>query len=313
MHPVHAGLRPGRHRLRPGRAEGGDRRGQARQNGRGHRTRHMVGGVCINTGTIPSKTLREAVALPDRDEPARAVRRELPGQGGDHPRRPAGPHPARHRQGDRGRPQPADPQPRRAARRAGRFVDPHTLAVEDPTGPTGSPSPGDNIVLATGTQPARPAGRGVRRPAGGRLRRDPRPQAIPASMVVVGAGVIGIEYASMFAALGTKVTVVEKRPQHAGLLRPRDRRGAAVPPARPGGDLPVRRGGDRSSGPQGTVTTLASGKRIPAETVMYSAGRQGRPTTWTSTAPGSRPTTAAGSRSTTTSAPRSPTSTPSAT
>ena len=37
-------------------------------------------------------------------------------------------------------------------------------------------------------------------------------------MVVVGAGVIGIEYASMFAALGTKVTVVEKRRPHAGLL-----------------------------------------------------------------------------------------------
>ena len=30
--------------------------------------------------------------------------------------------------------------------------------------------------------------------------------------MVVGAGVIGIEYASMFAALGTNVTVVEKRP-----------------------------------------------------------------------------------------------------
>ena len=34
---------------------------------------------------------------------------------------------------------------------------------------------------------------------------------IPASLVVVGAGVIGIEYASIFAALGTKVTVVEMR------------------------------------------------------------------------------------------------------
>ena len=36
-------------------------------------------------------------------------------------------------------------------------------------------------------------------------------KSLPTSMVVVGAGVIGIEYASMFAALGTKVTVVEKR------------------------------------------------------------------------------------------------------
>ena len=38
-------------------------------------------------------------------------------------------------------------------------------------------------------------------------------------MVVAGAGVIGIEYASMFAALGTKVTVVERRDRHARLLR----------------------------------------------------------------------------------------------
>src|ERR671923_125601 len=36
-------------------------------------------------------------------------------------------------------------------------------------------------------------------------------ERIPSSMVLVGAGVIGLEYASMFAALGTKVTVVERR------------------------------------------------------------------------------------------------------
>ena len=36
-------------------------------------------------------------------------------------------------------------------------------------------------------------------------------EKVPRSMVVAGAGVIGIEYASMFAALGTKVTVVEQR------------------------------------------------------------------------------------------------------
>ena len=34
---------------------------------------------------------------------------------------------------------------------------------------------------------------------------------IPQSLVVVGAGVIGIEYASMFAAVGTKVTVIDTR------------------------------------------------------------------------------------------------------
>ena len=54
-------IRHGGHRLGAGRAEGRDRLGQARQVGRRRRTRAMLGGVCVNTGTIPSKTLREAV------------------------------------------------------------------------------------------------------------------------------------------------------------------------------------------------------------------------------------------------------------
>ena len=66
-------------------------------------------------------------------------------------------------------------------------------------------------MIAVGTRPARPA----------TVRFDERSvldsdgildmQSIPDALVVVGAGVIGIEYASMFAALGTKVTVVEQR------------------------------------------------------------------------------------------------------
>ena len=38
-------------------------------------------------------------------------------------------------------------------------------------------------------------------------------EKLPRTMVVVGGGVIGIEYASMFAALGVQVTVVDKRPR----------------------------------------------------------------------------------------------------
>ena len=68
-----------------------------------------------------------------------------------------------------------------------------------------------NIIVATGTKPARPAG--VEFDENRVLDSDGilDLKSIPSSMVVVGAGVIGIEYASMFAALGTKVTVVEKR------------------------------------------------------------------------------------------------------
>jgi len=94
--------------------------------------------------------------------------------------------------------------------------------------------------------------------------------------VIVGAGVIGIEYASMFAALGTKVTVVESRERmlefcdsevvealkfHLRDLSVSFRLGETVERV--------------EADEHGTMTTLASGKRIPADTVMYSAGRQG--------------------------------------
>jgi len=95
-------------------------------------------------------------------------------------------------------------------------------------------------------------------------------------MVVVGAGVIGIEYASMFAALGTKVTVVEKRERMLDMcdlevveaLKYQLRDLAVTFRFRETVARVDRRNG-------GTLTVLESGKRIPADTVMYSAGRQG--------------------------------------
>ena len=45
---------------------------------------NMLGGVCVNTGTIPSKTLREAVLYLTGMKPTRTVRRELPRQGDHH-------------------------------------------------------------------------------------------------------------------------------------------------------------------------------------------------------------------------------------
>jgi NAD(P) transhydrogenase len=95
-------------------------------------------------------------------------------------------------------------------------------------------------------------------------------------MVVVGAGVVGIEYASMFAALGTRVTVVERRDTMLEFCDPEVVESLKFHLR----DLSVTfRFGEEVEkveiGRQGTITTLVSGKRIPAETVMYSAGRQG--------------------------------------
>jgi NAD(P) transhydrogenase len=66
-------------------------------------------------------------------------------------------------------------------------------------------------VIATGTTPARP--NSVEFDGKKVIDSDGilQPDELPRSLVVVGAGVIGIEYASMFAAVGCKVTVVEQR------------------------------------------------------------------------------------------------------
>jgi NAD(P) transhydrogenase len=157
-----------------------------------------------------------------------------------------------------------------------RFADPHTVVVRTLDGDEGRKISAEKIVIAVGTRPARPDqvafdGRRV-------LDSDSllNLEEIPRTMIVVGAGVIGIEYASMFAALGTRVTVVETRQRFLEFCD------AEVVEALKFylRDLGVTfRLGETVSrvdvSPTGTITTLQSGKRIPAETVLYSAGRQG--------------------------------------
>lgn len=237
----------------------------------------MLGGVCVNTGTIPSKTLREAVlyltGMNQRELYGASYRVKDKITPGDLLAR------TQHVIGKE-----VDVVRSQLLRNGvelyighGRFLDPHTLVVEDPTRAERIQLSARNIIIATGTKPARPAG--VEFDENRVLDSDGilDLKSIPSSMVVVGAGVIGIEYASMFAALGTKVTVVEKRdtmldfcdPEIVESLRFHLR------------DLAVTfRFGEEVTavdvGSAGTVTTLASGKQIPAETVMYSAGRQGQ-------------------------------------
>lgn len=237
----------------------------------------MIGGVCVNTGTIPSKTLREAVLyltgmsqrelygasyrVKERITPADLLARtqHVVGKEIDVVRDQL--------------------QRNRVDLILGhaRFLDTHTVVVEEHDRGEKVTLSADYIVIATGTRPARPSG--VEFDEERVLDSDGILDltAIPSSMVVVGTGVIGIEYASMFAALGARVTVVEKRdtmldfcdPEIVESLRFHLR------------DLAVTfRFGEEVTavdvGSAGTVTTLASGKQIPAETVMYSAGRQGQ-------------------------------------
>ena len=238
---------------------------------------HMLGGVCVNTGTIPSKTLREAVLYLTG-----MSQRELYG--------------ASYRVKEKITPadllartqhviiKEVDVVRNQLMRNRvdlleglGRFTDPHTIEIEDPTRREKLTISGKYIVIATGTTPARPSG--VEFDDDRVLDSDGilDLKSLPASMVVVGAGVIGIEYASMFAALGTKVTVVEKRSDMLDFVDPEIIEALKFHLR----DLAVTfRFGEEVTavdvGASGTITTLASGKQIPADTVMYSAGRQGQ-------------------------------------
>jgi NAD(P) transhydrogenase len=238
---------------------------------------NMLGGVCVNTGTIPSKTLREAVLYLTG-----MSQRELYG--------------ASYRVKEKITPADLLARTQHVITKEidvvrnqlmrnrvdlleghGRFIDPHTIEIEDPTRREKLTITGKYIVIATGTTPARPSGVDF---------DDDRVldsdgildlKSLPASMVVVGAGVIGIEYASMFAALGTKVTVVEKRSDMLDFCDPEIVEALKFHLR----DLAVTfRFGEEVTavdvGASGTITTLASGKQIPADTVMYSAGRQGQ-------------------------------------
>jgi NAD(P) transhydrogenase len=235
----------------------------------------MVGGVCINTGTIPSKTMREAVmyltGLSQREMYGQAYRLKNDITIADLMART---NHVINRETDVIRSQLSR---NRVALFTGTasFVDPHTVQIEEAEGEK-KVVKADKVVIAVGTRPARPAT--VEFDGATIVDSDQilNLKRIPRSMVVVGAGVIGIEYASMFAGLGTKVTVVEQRPRmlefcdleivEALKYQLRDlavtfRMGESV------------RTVEKHDG--GTLTILESGKRIPADTVLYSAGRQG--------------------------------------
>jgi NAD(P) transhydrogenase len=236
---------------------------------------NMIGGVCINTGTIPSKTLREAVlyltGLNQRELYGSSYRLKEDITVADLAAR------TQHVIG-----REIDVIRNQLSRNrvalltgTGRFADPHTVVVTDRNGRESRASAA-TVIVASGTRPARPASVDFDEKTIIDSDGIVNLERVPRSMVVVGAGVIGIEYASMFAALGTKVTVVERRDRmlefcdleivEALKYHLRD---LAVTFRFRESVASVERYA------QGAVAVLESGKKIAADTVMYSAGRQG--------------------------------------
>ncbi|MFQ5588738.1 MAG: Si-specific NAD(P)(+) transhydrogenase [Nitrospiria bacterium] len=239
--------------------------------------RRCVGGVCLETGTIPSKTFREAVnsfiSKQDRfDGLGFSARSRV--EITDLLKRV---YSVIQRE--------SEVQQEQLLRNdvniilgSAVFQDPHRVLVKSDQGEQIISA--KQFLIAVGTRAAvppdiEPDGETIIL-ADGILDLT----ALPRTMAVVGAGVVGIEYASMFAALGVQVTVIDKRTRPLGFLdyeiideliyqmrrkRVTFRLGEEVT------SLEVIAQQSRKKG----LIRLESGKHIIADLILYSAGRMG--------------------------------------
>ena len=236
--------------------------------------RDAVGGTSVNTGTIPSKTLREAIlhlsGVRQREIYGSAYRVKRDVTAKDLAYRFD--HVVNHQR---------DVVQLQLDRNGvelmfgeGSFVDEHTLRVvhgEDET-----TVHADFILIGVGSVPAHSAAV----PCNDRTILDSDGicyvKDIPRSLIVVGAGVVGTEYACMFSVLGSKVTLIDQRHEILEFLDAEIVQ-ALMYHMRQTGVL-FRLGEEVTEvvHESGKVTAVtASHKRISAESLLYSVGRMG--------------------------------------
>jgi len=241
--------------------------------------RHKVGGVSVHTGTIPSKTLRETAlnlsGWRERGFYGRSYRARASICPDDLALRMAKTFEHEvsvlEHQFNRNGVQVCVGK--------GRFADPHTVIVSrdidgriiEETIET------EKVLIAVGTVPYHPANI----PFNGDTVVDsddfilnPR---IPRSLTVVGGGVIGVEYATIFSVLDIPVTLIDPRPR---LLEFLDREVVdhLVHLMRDRG-IALRLNGEveriRFAGNGNPVCMLADGRQVASELVLFTAGRVG--------------------------------------
>ncbi len=250
-------------------------------------SRDVVGGVAVNTGTIPSKALREAIlniggcpmpAMPssaDFMQHARAA--TMPNLWSSCNR-------VIQAEIDLIRTHFAN-NGVQVVHGMGSFADAHTINVATRFGVEHVQA--EKILIGVGTHPARPGNVPFSEPdiitSDELLHLD----VLPKSMIIVGGGVIGTEYASMMAALGVKVTLVEGRPR---LLEFVDseiiealqyhlrQAGVTLRCGEKVVKIQKMEGTDRGAGATNKVMVeamLESGKMLRADCLLYAVGRQG--------------------------------------
>lgn len=234
----------------------------------------VLGGTCLDTGTIPSKTFREAVLAVTRRDPR-------DGNGRSESRPTAAQLLSKVREVVARECEVIENQLRRNDVSlfwgSATFRDPHTLAID--TGRGVEVVTAANILIAVGTQPASPPG--VAADGETVITSDGvlGLQRLPKTLAVIGGGVIGMEYASMFAMLGIPVTLVEQR-AHALEFLDREIVDELIHQMRKRnvtfrfGEA-VERLEIATEPTKQVVLRLASGKRIVADLALFSAGRMG--------------------------------------
>lgn len=235
-----------------------------------------LGGVCVHSGTIPSKTLREAVLylsgfrertfygrnyqLKDRvvmsDLTFRVdavIKRETE---------------VIQAQLHRNNITPIDGY--------GHFVDAHTIDVESADGTRRISS--DNFLVCTGTRPAADEHYAL---DGTHIFNSDQLlglQEVPRELIVVGAGVIGLEYASMLSALGVKITLLDARPTILDFVDREIMENLQFQLRQLGmvfrlGEKVTHCTYDAERGR--VVAELESGKRVHGDGLLFTVGRQG--------------------------------------
>ncbi len=229
-----------------------------------------LGGAMVNTGTLPSKTLRETALYLSgfRQRGLHGVDMALG--------REASVHEFLHRLDEVVREERARLSDNLARHGVtvvhgeARFVDAHTVEVGDRR------LRGAHFLIATGSRPHRPPGFAFEHPRIYDSDEVVRVNELPRSLVVVGGGVIGCEYACLFAALGAKVTVVESRGEVLGFLDGELRGWLVERMAALGIDfvLGAQVGGCETPGEQ-VCLTLSDGQRLQVDAALICAGRSG--------------------------------------
>jgi NAD(P) transhydrogenase len=233
------------------------------------------GGTAVHTGTLPSKTLRETALLLSGHrqrnldgllvdlDPEMTVTRLLERKDAVRRLELERIHTNIDRHGIDLVPGP------------GRLIDPHTVEVIPADGATKRLT-AQVILVATGSSPYRPPGIPYDdedvHDADGILRIH----RLPSSMAVIGGGVIGCEYACMFAALGVQVHLIDPRPGLLPFLDTEMGERLAAAMRSYGITLHLECSFEHVvRGPAGLTCALSSGETLLVETVMVAAGRLG--------------------------------------